>query len=54
LHDDVVFTEFDRNPSFVPNDILPDFVACSKNHEKYSPCQMNFVRDRIVDSLIEQ
>ena len=27
-HDDVVFSEFDRNPNFISNDILPDFVAC--------------------------
>jgi len=33
LHDGVTFTEFDRNPNFVPDDILPDFVARSKNHE---------------------
>ena len=27
------FAEFDRNPNFVPNDILPDFVVRSKNYE---------------------
>jgi len=54
LHDDVTFAEFDRNPNFVLDDILPDFVARSKNHENYSPCRMNFIRDRIVDSLMEQ
>jgi len=27
FHDDVAFTEFDRNLNFIPDDILPDFVA---------------------------
>jgi len=27
LHDDVAFAEFDRNPNFIPNDILLDIVA---------------------------
>ena len=27
-YDDVAFAEFDRNPNFVHNDILPDVVAC--------------------------
>ena len=25
-HDDVVFAEFDRNPNFVPDDILPNVM----------------------------
>jgi hypothetical protein len=29
--DDVAFAEFDRNPNFVPDDILPDVVACLRN-----------------------
>jgi len=28
-HDDVAFAEFDRNPNFVPDDILLDVVARS-------------------------
>jgi hypothetical protein len=52
--DDVAFAEFDRNPNFVPDDILPDVVARLKNQENYSPCRMDFVRDGIVDSLMEQ
>ena len=54
MHDGVTFAEFDRNLNFVPDDILPDFVARSKNHENCSHCRMNFVRDGIVDSLMEQ
>jgi len=29
--DDVAFAELDRNPNFVPDDILPDVVARLKN-----------------------
>jgi len=53
-HDDVTFAEFDRNFNFVPDNVLSDVVARSKSHENYSPCQMNFFRDGITDSLIEQ
>ena len=45
--------EFDRNSNFVSDDILPDFVAHSKNHGNYSPYQMNFIHDEIVDKLME-
>jgi hypothetical protein len=52
--DDVAFAEFDRNLNFVSSDILPDVVVHLKNQENYSPCRMDFVRDEIVDSLMEQ
>jgi len=42
----VVFIEFHRNSNFIYNDILPDFVARSKN---YGNCS-----DGIVDSLMKQ
>jgi hypothetical protein len=45
--------EYDRNSNFVSDDSLPDFVARSKNHENYSSYQMNFIRDEIVDNLME-
>jgi hypothetical protein len=45
--------EFDRNSNFVSDDILPDFVARSKNHGNYSLYQINFIRDEIADKLIE-
>jgi len=54
LHDDVIFAEFDCNFNFISDDNLPDFVARSKNHGNYSPYRMNFIRDEIVDKLIEQ
>jgi hypothetical protein len=43
---DVAFTELDRNSNFIHDNILPDFVSRSKNHENCS--------DEIVDSLMEQ
>jgi hypothetical protein len=52
--DDVAFAEFDRNPNFIPDDILPDVVARLRNLGNCSPCRMDFVRDEIVDSLMEQ
>ena len=36
-YDDVAFAEFNRSFNFVPNDILPDIVTCSKSHKNYSP-----------------
>jgi hypothetical protein len=52
--DDIAFTEFDRNLNFVLDDILHDVVARLRNQENCSPCRMDFVRDEIVDSLMEQ
>ena len=46
--------EFNLNSNFISDDILPDFCARSKNHENYSPSRTNFIRDEIVDKLIEQ
>jgi hypothetical protein len=53
-HDDIAFAEFDRNPNFVPDDILPDVIAHSRSHGNYSPCRMDFVHDGIANSLMEQ
>ena len=53
-HDDVAFAKFDCNLNFVTNDILPDVVARSGSHENCSPCHMDFVRDGIANSLMEQ
>jgi hypothetical protein len=52
--DDVTFAEFDRNPNFVPDDILSDVIVRLRNQENCSPCRMEFVRDEIIDSLMEQ
>ena len=34
--------------------ILHDIVAHSGNHGNYSPCWMNLIRDRIINSLMKQ
>jgi hypothetical protein len=46
--------ERDHNFTFVCDDILPDFVARSKNHGNCSPYRMNFIRDKIVDKLMKK
>jgi len=51
--DDVAFIEFDRNFNFIPYYILPDVVAYLRNKKNCSPCRMYFLRDGIVNSLIE-
>ena len=53
-HDGVIFAKFNCNSNFVSDNILHDSVARSKNYENYNPCQMNFVHDEIVDSLIKK
>jgi hypothetical protein len=50
----VTFAEFDHNLNYVPDYILPDVVARLRNQENYSLCRMYFIRDGIVDSLMEQ
>jgi hypothetical protein len=52
--DDVAFAEFDRNSNFIIDDILPDVVARLRNHGKYSFYLIDFVRDEIIYSLMEQ
>jgi len=52
--DDVAFIKFDHNFNFVPDDILPDVVTRLRNQENCSPCRMDFLRNEIVDSLMEQ
>jgi hypothetical protein len=52
--DDVAFAEFDRNSNFIIDDILPDVVARLRNHGKYSLYLIDFIRDEIIYSLMEQ
>jgi hypothetical protein len=53
-HDDIAFVEFDRNPNFVSDDILSDVVARSRSHGNCSSYRIDFVRDGIANSLMEQ
>jgi hypothetical protein len=52
--DDVAFAEFDRNSNFIIDDILPDVVARLRNHGKYSLYLIDFIRDEIIYSLMDQ
>jgi hypothetical protein len=53
-YDNVAFAEFDRNLNFVLDDILSDVVAHSGNHRNCSPCWIDFIRDEIAHSLMQQ
>jgi hypothetical protein len=53
LHVDVAFAEFYCYSNFIPDDILSDVVARSENHENCSLYQMDSVRDKITDSLMQ-
>jgi len=53
-HDDVAFAELDCNLNFILNDILPDIAILSRSHRNCSHYRMDFTRDEIVDSLMEQ
>ena len=37
------------NLNFIPDNMLPNFIARSKNHENCSSCQINFGRNEIVN-----
>ena len=54
LFDDVIFVKFDRNLNFVSDYNLPDVVTHLRNQKNYSSCRIYFIRDGIVDSLMEQ
>ena len=54
LYDDVTFAQFDRNLNFVSDDILPDVVARSGNHENCNPYWTDFIRDEIAHNLRQQ
>jgi len=43
LQDDVVFTEYDHNPTFILNGFLLDIVARSDCQESQRPSYMDFV-----------
>jgi len=52
--DDAVFSEYDRNPNFILDDFLPNIVHCSAVQGSQRPSRMDFVRDEIANSLMEQ
>jgi len=54
FHDDLTFVEFDCNPNFIPDNILPDIVARSGNHGNCSSYWIDFIRDEITNSFTKQ
>lgn len=51
--DDIIFAEYDRNPNFVPEDILPD-VPRSNSQGSQRRSRMDLVRDGIASSLMRE
>jgi hypothetical protein len=50
--EDVAFTEYGRNPNFIPDDFLPNVVPRSQNQGIQKPSQMDYVCDGITNSLM--
>jgi len=50
--EDVAFTKYDRNPNFIPDDILTDVVPHSQSQDNRRPSRMNYIGDGITDSLM--
>ena len=50
--DDAVFVEYDRNPDYIPDDFLPDIVACENSQSLRTHSRMDIVRDDIANSLM--
>jgi hypothetical protein len=50
--EDFAFTEYDRNPNFILDDILADVFPCSQSQGNQRSSRMNYVRDVIADSLM--
>ena len=48
------FTEYDRNPNFIPDDILANVFSCSQSQGNQRSSRMNYVRNGIADSLMRQ
>ena len=48
---DAVFVEYDRNPDYIPDELLPD-VACETSQSSRRNSRMDIVREGIADSLM--
>jgi hypothetical protein len=48
---DDVFSEYDRNPNFISDELLPDIVPRSAFQKSQRPSRMDFIRDEIANSL---
>jgi hypothetical protein len=49
-----MFVKFNCNSNFIPNYILFDVIVRLRNKKNYSFYRMYYIRNIIVDSLIEQ
>jgi len=52
--DNAVFSEYNRNSNLISDDFLPDIVTRSTVQGSLRPSRMDFVRDEIANSLMEQ
>jgi hypothetical protein len=52
--DDAVFSEYDRNSNLISDDFLPDIIPRSAIQGSQRPSRMDFVRNGIANSLLEQ
>ena len=50
--EDFAFTEYNRNPNFIPDNILTDVFPCLQSQGNQRSSQMNYVRNGIADSLM--
>ena len=50
--DDVVFVEYDSNPDYIPDELLPDVVACETSQSSRRNSRMDIVREGIANSLM--
>ena len=51
---DIDFVQYDCNPNYVPDDVLPDIVARDNSQGLQRPSRMNIVRDSIANSLMNK
>ena len=49
---DAVFIEYDRNPDYIPDELLPDVVACETSQSSRRNSRMDTVRESIANSLM--
>ncbi|KAG5235385.1 protein ALP [Salix suchowensis] len=50
--DDAVFVEYDRNPDYIPDELLPDVVACETRQSSRRNSRMDIVHEGIANSLM--
>ena len=50
-HDDV-FVEYDRNPDYISDELLPDVVTCETSQSSGRNSRMDIVRESIANSLM--